>query len=240
MRACVDLGHGGTDSGAVGPTGLKESMVVLRLGPKVCEKLRERGQLSFLTRENNTSLTPARRLRLANGHPVDVVLSLHCNASDRAGANGFEVWTSPGDTGADVIATQIWGAISARMPELTGRTDFSTTVEKSADADREAHFYILTETKPMAVLVECAFISNPTDEARLRDDQFLERMAEALAEGLVAGYQRAVAAARSGVGPMGQIGPMGRGQAEAEGLKGSKAEKADSTRQDARGEGQGK
>ena len=182
MRICVDAGHGGHDSGAVGPTGLRESVVNLTAACLLREKLRMRGHDVVMTRDNNTRVPLDRRCRISDEHQVDVFCSLHCN-SDGPTAHGFEVWTTPGDTGADRIAEAVIGEI-AGMQVLHGRYD-----RADGDRDKEARFYVLRHTKSPAILVEMAFISNPEEETMLREEEFLECYAGAIARGIEEGMK---------------------------------------------------
>jgi len=206
VRICVDAGHGGVDSGAVGPTGLKESVVNLTAAGLLRDTLRWHGHDVVMTRDNNTRVPLDRRCRVSDDHQVDVFCSIHCNddgkgsrdreikGSSGGRAHGFEVWTTPGDTGADRIAEAVIGEI-AGMGALTGRYCL-----EDGDRDKEARFYVLRHTKAPAILVEMAFISNPEEEAMLRDEGFLEQYAEAIASGIEA----------SGIGRIGPISPIGQ------------------------------
>jgi N-acetylmuramoyl-L-alanine amidase len=94
-------------------------------------------------------------------------------------AHGWEVWTSPGDTKADPIATRIYKSGKRTFPSITGRPDLS-----DGDPDKEARFKVLTGTTAAAVLVETAFITNPREEAWLADPGFRLRMAGAIVTGV--------------------------------------------------------
>jgi len=84
-------------------------------------------------------------------------LSIHSNAG---GGNGSEVFTSPGQTKSDQIATIFGEEFQAEFPTRRLRTDFT-----DGDLDKEANFYVLTKTKMPAVLVENFFMDNE-DECR--------------------------------------------------------------------------
>jgi N-acetylmuramoyl-L-alanine amidase len=125
---------------------------------------------------------PAERVAAINASGADVLLSIHCNSADNASARGYEVWTSPGRTDADVVATAIYRELTCLLQGLPGRLDLS-----DGDPDKEARFYVLTQSTMPAVLVESLFVSNPEDERCLRDQGILTRLAEAYAWGLVSG-----------------------------------------------------
>lgn len=179
------------DSGAVGASGLKESVVNLEAAGLLRDELRRRGHDVVMTRDNNTRVPLERRCRVSDEHQVEVFCSIHCNDDGRGEGrgtggggprgHGFEVWTTPGDTGADRIAEAVIGAI-AGMQVLSGRYCL-----EDGDRDKEARFYVLRHTKAPAILVEMAFISNPEEETMLREEAFLEAYANAIADGLEAG-----------------------------------------------------
>jgi N-acetylmuramoyl-L-alanine amidase len=109
---------------------------------------------------------------MANDWGAHLFLSIHANAFSNPLAHGYEVWTSVGQTAADLIAEKIFGSIGMAFPNLAPRFD-----KTDGDSDREAGFAVLIGTKMPAVLVECAFISNALEERWLRDVGWLMRMA---------------------------------------------------------------
>jgi N-acetylmuramoyl-L-alanine amidase len=80
------------------------------------------------------------------------LISVHGNAG---GGQGWEVWTSPGQTESDKIATLIYNEARVLLPDFKMRTDMS-----DGDVDKESEFYILTKTKCPAVLTENLFYDN--------------------------------------------------------------------------------
>lgn len=171
----IDPGHGGRDPGAIGPTGLRESDVNLTLAFYLQSAL---GGRPFLTRsaDNFVSLTD----RAGWMDNADAFISLHCNAAENPRAQGFEIYTSPGDTGADKLASKIFQTVvNSSTPQRRFRSEWS-----DGDEDKEAAFYVLTHTPMPAVLIEVAFISNPEEEQMLRGDIFLKLQACAIALGI--------------------------------------------------------
>lgn len=103
-----------------------------------------------------------------------VVVSIHANAG---GGTGFEVFTSPGETKADKIATALIEQLQADFPEIKMRKDMS-----DGDPDKEAAFYILKHTKAPAILAENLFMDNESDCRLLLDNDFRDRLADAYVE----------------------------------------------------------
>lgn len=175
MKICLDPGHGGHDSGAIGPTGLTEAQAVFFISRHIGHALSEAGHKCFFTRLDDTFVELDDRAELANLEDADLFLSIHANAYEKPEAHGFEVWTSPGWTPADPIATKVFEHVRRAFPLLAGRVDSS-----DGDPDKEAKFRVLIKTTMPAILIETAFISNQTEEKWLRDPGWRLRMAGAI------------------------------------------------------------
>ena len=99
-----------------------------------------------------------------------VVVSIHANAG---GGSGFEVYTSPGQTKADQIATKLIEQLQQDFPEIKMRKDMA-----DGDPDKEAGFYILKHTKAPAILAENLFMDNEADCQLLMDEDFRDKLAD--------------------------------------------------------------
>ena len=185
MKVVIDPGHAGRniDPGAVnGSTGLQEADVALVISRQVANYLLNVGYEVKLTRtewEQEETDDLSYRTALANDWGADIFISLHCNSAANQSAEGYEVWTSPGNTLGDKLATCIYGQIAAEFPDRAGRTDYS-----DGDPDKESRFYVLVHTDAPACLVEMAFISNDAEAALLADAAWQDRYARAIARGV--------------------------------------------------------
>ena len=185
MKVVIDPGHAGRniDPGAVnGSTGLQEADVALVISRQVASYLLNVGYEVKLTRtewEQEETDDLSYRTALANDWGADIFISLHCNSAANQSAEGYEVWTSPGNTLGDKLATRIYGQIAAEFPDRAGRTDYS-----DGDPDKESRFYVLVHTDAPACLVEMAFISNDAEAALLVDAAWQDRYARAIARGV--------------------------------------------------------
>lgn len=191
MRIVLDAGHSGSpDPGAVNATtGLRESDISLAIAKLVEKYLLAVGYEVKLTRtewEQPETDDLSYRTNLANDWGADIFLSLHCNSAANSAAKGYEIWTSPGCTLADILATCIFNQLAAEFPDRVGRTDYA-----DGDPDKESHFYVLIHTDAPACLVEMAFISNDEEAALLADAAWQDRYARAIARG-VADYAAAL------------------------------------------------
>ena len=185
MKVVIDPGHAGRniDPGAVnGSTGLQEADVALVISRQVASYLLNVGYEVKLTRtewEQEETDDLSYRTALANDWAADIFISLHCNSAENPSAEGYEVWTSPGDTLGDTLATCLYRQIAAEFPDRAGRTDYS-----DGDPDKESRFYVLVHTDAPACLVEMAFISNDAEAALLADAAWQDRYARAIARGV--------------------------------------------------------
>ena len=185
MRIVIDPGHAGrnVDPGAVNQsTGLQEADVALQVSKLVESRLLAAGHEVKLTRtdwEQAETDDLSYRTSLANDWGADIFVSIHCNSAVSPNAAGYEVWTSPGDTEGDALATCIYAQIAIEFPDRTGRADYS-----DGDPDKESRFYVLVHTDAPACLVEMAFISNDEEAALLSDVAWQTRYARAIARGV--------------------------------------------------------
>lgn len=185
MRIVIDPGHAGRniDPGAVNAaTDLQEADVALRVSQLVEKYLLAVGYKVKLTRtewEQEETDDLSFRTALANEWAADIFISLHCNSAENPSAEGYEVWTSPGDTLGDALATSLYRQIADEFPDRKGRTDYS-----DGDPDKESRFYVLVHTDAPACLVEMAFISNEEEAALLADAAWQDRYARAIARGV--------------------------------------------------------
>ena len=173
----IDAGHGGKDPGAVGPRGLRESDVALKVAKLLGAELTDFKVL--YTRHDDTFVELGRRATFANDAQADAFISIHCNAGPPGSGDGFEVFTSPGPTVSDRLAVDLFGAFAAEFPWKRKRMDLS-----DGDVDKEARFAVLMRTHCRAVLFELEFIHTSKGEDWLADPDNQARCAKALADGV--------------------------------------------------------
>jgi N-acetylmuramoyl-L-alanine amidase len=165
----IDAGHGGKDTGAIGPTGLLEKDVVLDIAQKVREQLVRAGARVIMTRETDVFVDLSDRPRMARQQGATVFVSIHANASTRPTSNGSETYyLSPQ---SQALAQMVQDEL-ARIPDLVNR------------GIKTANFLVLRESNVPAVLVEVAYVSSLEEEAKLKKPAFRQRLAEAIARGV--------------------------------------------------------
>ena len=185
MKVVIDPGHAGRniDPGAVNSaTGLQEADIALIVSRRVESLLLAAGHEVKLTRtdwEQPETDDMSARTSLSNDWGAELFISIHCNSAVSPNAVGYEVWTSPGDTAGDALATCIYAQVAMEIPDRTGRSDYS-----DGDPDKESRFYVLVHTDAPACLVEMAFISSDEEAALLSDAAWQDRYARAIARGV--------------------------------------------------------
>ena len=175
-KIVIDPGHGGKDPGAVGPTGVHEEAINLAVALEVSRILRPVVEVE-LTRYINTALANSpsadlsARAYQANAWPADVFVSIHCNSAVDATAHGTETHCYPGSIKGAVLSQ----CLQDRLTPALGLTDRGT---------KQSNFAILRQSKMPAALVELAFISNSVEEKLLQSEDFQDKAALAISQGV--------------------------------------------------------
>ncbi len=177
----VDPGHGGSDPGAIGPSGICEKDVALEVAKKVQRLLENAGAHVVMTRTTDRDVYASyasdrqelqARVDVANSTPgAEVFLSIHCNAFSNPDANGTESYSYYGSLEGKRLAT----VLQEELVSAGGLRNRGT---------KEANFYVLKYSNIPASLVELAFISNEREEALLNTADFQNKMAFAIVRGL--------------------------------------------------------
>jgi N-acetylmuramoyl-L-alanine amidase len=211
---CIDPGHGGSDFGAMGRSDLKEKDITLKVAKKLKSLIESRLGLRVIsTREIDSEVSLNSRVSIANNQKADMFISIHVNSSFRKGARGpetFFVSLKATDQAASDLAQQenksfdeidksaetedlkmiLWDmAQSEYIRESSKLAEFIqnelniilNTVNRGV---KQAPFRVLMRAAMPAVLVEIAFISNPSEEQKLRDDQFLQKVSQSIYDGI--------------------------------------------------------
>ena len=212
-KIVVDAGHGGHDTGTVGPKGLQEKDLVLdvalRLGKLLEQKL---GADVVYTRHDDTFIPLETRTAIANQNQADLFISIHANSSGDASARGVETYylnftRSP--EALEVAARE--NAVSetsvhelldlvkkiALKEKIDESREFAVTVQRALYAGesnkntgirdrgvKKAPFIVLIGANMPSILAEISFVSNPSDERKLRTAQYRQRIAESLYRGI--------------------------------------------------------
>jgi len=165
----IDAGHGGKDPGAIGPTGLRESDVVLDVSLRLRDLLGKDGVRTIMIRDADVFVDLFDRAKIARERGATIMVSIHANAHAQTAVNGSETYylTPQSLALAQMIQDEL--GVVLGIPSRGVKT---------------ANFVVLREPGVPSVLVETAFISHPDDEARLRDASFRQRVAQAIYRGI--------------------------------------------------------
>ena len=199
LLIALDPGHGGNDSGAVG-SGLKESDVNWKIA-QACKAELENyaGVTVVLTRTQNECPTLYERVERAVNQGAKVFVSLHINSTERSSADGAEVYY-PNGSSYNKAAHETGKQLSQNiLDELTalGLQDRGIKVRNSEnnskypDGSLRDYYGVIADAREMGIpgiIVEHAFITNPEDNAKLKDDNFLKKLGMADAQGIAKTY----------------------------------------------------
>ena len=213
-RIVIDAGHGGHDTGTIGPTGLMEKDlcldVSLRLG-KIIQQRLPSAEVVF-TRDDDTFIPLERRTEIANEAKADLFISVHANSSQDHKARGIETYylNFTGSSDAMEVASRE-NALSAngvhdlqdivakiaRNEKIEESRDLATMVQDSLSKHmenlnrgdrnrgvRKAPFVVLIGADMPSVLAEISFLSNPSDEKWLKNPENRQRVADGLYRGI--------------------------------------------------------
>lgn len=176
----IDPGHGGSDSGAIGPNGYTEKEGAFAISQKVASILNQSGAKVVMTRDSDVDVygpnASARnelqaRVDVGNNANSNIFVSIHCNAFVNPAANGTQTFYY----GSSYQGQRLAQSIQEKMIEANGLRDRGIST---------CNFYVVKHSYMPAVLIETAFITNYDEEALLSDDEWQTTMAKAIAEGI--------------------------------------------------------
>lgn len=182
----LDVGHGGFDPGTSGlDTGVTEADINLQISRRVAEKLGEKGYFVLMTRmgdyacADNKDADMKLRSDIMHLDIFDASVSIHQNSLGRGdrSAHGIRLYHyKPGSEGAKY-------ALDERLAECILKSICDMTDEDRSHTDT-GNFMVCREPHAPAALVECGFLSNAADEAKLSDTAYQEVFAQAVANGI--------------------------------------------------------
>lgn len=212
-RIVLDPGHGGKDCGAVGVNGLMEKDIVLKVAKIIKQKIEESLSCDvILTRDKDIFLPLEERTAIANTKECDLFVSIHANAAPNKDARGIETYFLNFATDEDSmrVAARENATSTKNISDLQkilndlmlnckinescrlaeGIQDLlASGLSRKYDrinnlGVKQAPFFVLIGAQMPSVLVEISFLSNPLEAGRLKDERYLDHIAEHLAEGI--------------------------------------------------------
>jgi N-acetylmuramoyl-L-alanine amidase len=168
----VDAGHGGPDVGAT-RNGVYEKDIVLAMSKQLGRILQQMGYSVMYTRTEDIDLDLEPRVQMAENARASAFVSVHVNSLDASSSqvNGVETYHAPN------------ASLGKNLAELVHQQIIASTGANDRGV-RSARFYVITKTSMPAILVETGFITNPSEASRLLNNNYQERMAAAIAQGI--------------------------------------------------------
>jgi N-acetylmuramoyl-L-alanine amidase len=208
-RIALDPGHGGSETGATGPGGIREKDIVLDIAHRAAPLLaRELGISTLLTRDTDDRVALEERVAKANAFGADLFVSIHCNADPSRSARGFISFVLDGshdrhslsllerENAAPVSSAddfqrfleqfddRLAAARSTQFARLLQRSTLASLEPSYPDAIdggvRGAGFYVLAGARMPAVLFETSFVSNELEGRRLGTSRYRQKLADAI------------------------------------------------------------
>ncbi|MCM1173386.1 MAG: N-acetylmuramoyl-L-alanine amidase CwlD [Clostridium sp.] len=184
ITVVVDAGHGGNDPGKVGVGGTLEKDINLSVALKLKTELEKRGIKVILTRESDTSLAIEgatnkktsdmnKRMEITNSARANLLVSVHQNSFTDPKVKGAQVFYYKNSKESEDIAVTV-------QAELVSSLDKDNKRKAKANND----YYVLRKSTCPAIIVECGFLSNSEEEAKLISEEYQQDVAEAIAEGI--------------------------------------------------------
>lgn len=183
----IDPGHGGPDTGAIGPNRTFEKNNNLAIAFALNDILKQAGAKTILTRDKD--ITPAAnyseiedlqaRVNIANLTKPDLFISIHNDASSNTEVKGTSTFYSD-DCSKRLESVHLANSIQSAAIDTLGTNNRGI---------KQAGFYVLRNATMPAILLETAFISSPYEEARLQNQTFQKNVASAIFQGIYNYYK---------------------------------------------------
>ena len=184
----LDAGHGGEDPGAIGVNGVYEKDLNLELVLEVGKILEEQGYIVVYTRTEDKLLYNEdqnikgirkisdlkNRCEAANKYPNSIFVSIHMNSFGDGKYSGLQVYYSPGDEASRLLADKIQLSVKNKVQNENNRTI------KQGDG-----MYLLENTEPTAVLIECGFLTNKAECEKLSQKEYQKELSFAIVCGII-------------------------------------------------------
>ena len=185
----LDAGHGGYDPGKVGVNGALEKDINLSIVKKLNELLVEEGFTVHLTRDKDTLLGPANstskkkddmiaRIEMVKQLNPYFTISIHQNSFPNESVSGPQVFYYKDSEESATMAQVIQDVLNSQLNPAKKRSPQSNT-----------NYYLLTRTPTPTVIVECGFLSNPTEAVLLTQDEYQSRIAYSIFLGILSYYE---------------------------------------------------
>ncbi len=165
----IDAGHGGYDRGGIPGQRVAEKEMTLDVAQRLKKTLAASGYPVVMTRDSDVFVPLGTRVAIANSYPNAIFVSIHFNSAKRSGAGGIETYFYSRDSLA--LASAVHHFVAGGAPSSNRNV-------------RRRGYYVLRKTRVPAVLVECGFLTNPTEAAYAQTASYRQKLAEEIAAGV--------------------------------------------------------
>jgi N-acetylmuramoyl-L-alanine amidase len=169
ITVVIDAGHGGHDRGGIPGQRVSEKDMTLDVARRLKSVLAASGYRVVMTRDSDVFVPLGTRCVIANSYRNAIFVSVHFNSATRRGASGIETYFYSRDSLS--LASAIHHYVAGGAPSDNRGV-------------RRRGYYVLRRTNMPAVLVECGFLTNPTEAAYAQNASYRQRLAEAIAAGV--------------------------------------------------------
>ncbi len=212
-KIVIDPGHGGKDPGAIGPDGIEEKNITLRIGTMLADKLRSMGFDVIMTRDKDVFIPLEERTAIANMSNADIFISIHANASLSRSAKGITTYylSTTHDRASMLVAARENATSTRKLSDLqliledlmkTAKINESAVFARDIQSNlvenlrsdhystpdlgvRSAPFFVLMHANMPSILIETSFVTNPTEEHLLMQRRYEESIVNGVVKGIL-------------------------------------------------------
>lgn len=184
----VDAGHGGEDGGAVSNSGVSESDINLKIALKLQNLLEQSGATVVLTRSDENAIYDIEkktlrekknsdiknRVKIGNNSSADIFVSIHLNKIPQSQYDGWQTFFKDGSEDGEKLATCIQNNLNEAIQKENKRVPLKIS-----------NVYIIKHVEIPTSIVECGFLSNPEEEQQLQSDDYQNRLAWGIYNGIM-------------------------------------------------------
>ena len=184
----IDAGHGGEDGGAVSSNGVSEAQINLSIALKIQKLLEQSGATVILTRSDDNAIYDIdsktlrqkknsdlkNRVKIGNTSTADLFISIHLNKIEQSQYYGWQTFFKDGNEQGKKLATCIQENLNEAIQKENKRTPLKIS-----------NVYIIKNVEIPTTIVECGFLSNPEEEKQLQTDEYQNRLAWGIYNGIM-------------------------------------------------------
>jgi N-acetylmuramoyl-L-alanine amidase len=165
----IDAGHGGFDRGGIPGQRIAEKDMTLDVAQRLKKILAADGYRVVMTRDSDVFVPLGTRVAIANSYRKGILVCVHFNSAKRVGADGIETYFY--NRNSLPLASAVHHFVAGGAPSTNRGV-------------RRRGYYVLRKARVPAVLVECGFLTNPTEAAYIQKSSYRQKLAEEIAAGV--------------------------------------------------------